>query len=172
MNSIKSFLTYNSRQIKTAFTAVTVIFALFIAALLLFGSKKYPLFDTISLPIGFGVCAGLIVVLIMMLAGYTNWLYREKYFKRHLNIFIEGHKFDIRPYPKSIWVMPMPALHGSLYNQEIIIELVEQKDLFVTFINEDTTISNKGGFFYRYSNFKKLGVENLVKELTTMAQHA
>ena len=172
MGTFKNFFTHNSRHLKTAFTIVTVIFALFIAALLFFGSKKYSLIDTITLPIGLGVFAGVIVVLIMLLAGYTNWLYRERYFKKQLKIFIEKHQFDIRPYPRSIWAMVMPALHGNLYDQEIIIELVEQKDLFITFINNDTPINNKDGFFYRYSNFKKLGVENLVKELTAMAQHA
>jgi membrane-bound metal-dependent hydrolase YbcI (DUF457 family) len=168
MDTIKNFLTYNFRQVKTAFTAVTVIFALFITALLLFGSKKYSLFDTITLPIGLGVFAGLIVVLIMVFAGYTNWLYRERYFKKHLKILIETYQFDIRPYPKSIWAITLPALFGSLNNQDMIIELIEQKDLFISFINQKTPANNKHGFIYSYKNFKKLGIDNLVNELTHM----
>ena len=172
MGTINFFFTHNSRQLKTAFAITAIIFAIFIAALLFFGSKEYSLFDNITLPLGFGILAGLIVALIMMLTGYINWSYRERYFKKQLKILIDKHRFNIRPYPKSIWAMTMPALHGNVYHQEIIIELVEQKDLFISFINKDTPINNKNVFFYRYSNFKKLGVKSLVKELTTMATPA
>ena len=172
METIKTFLTHNARQIKTAFTAFAVIFALFIAALLLFGSKKYSLFDTITLPIGFGALGGLVVVLIMTLTGYANWLSKEHYFKKHLKIFIENYQFDLRPYPKSIWAMTMPALYGSLNGGEIRIELVEEKDLFISFINENTPVNNKHGFIYSYKNFKKLGIDNLVNELTAMTRPA
>lgn len=172
MGTIKIFFAHNLRQLRAAFITVGLIFAVFVVALLLFGPTPYSLFDTITLPLGFGLLAGFIVILIMLLTGYINWLYRERYFKKYLNLFSENYQFDIRPYPKSIWAMTMPALYGRINDQELIIELVEQKDLFIVFINENTPISNKEGFFYRYKNFKKLGVENLVKELTTMAQPA
>jgi hypothetical protein len=172
MGTIKIFFSYNLRQFKTAFLAAMLIFALFIACLLLFGSNKYSLFDTITLPIGLGVFAGLIMVFIMVLTGYNNWVYRERYFKKYLPIFIEAYQFDIRPYPRSIWALTMPALCGTLSDQEIIIELVEQKNLFISFINEKTPITNKHGFIYSYQNFKKLGVHNLVDELTSITRAA
>ena len=168
MGSIKTFFTSNLRQLKAAFLAASVIVAIFTAVFLIFGSTKYSQFDTITLPLGLGAFLGLVVTLMIILIGSINWLYKENYFKKHLKVFIENHLFAIHPHPKSIWELTMPALYGNLNSRDIIIELAEQKDLFITFVNENIPVNNKEGFIYGYKNFNKLGVEHLLKELTFM----
>ncbi|MET3978427.1 uncharacterized membrane protein (DUF485 family) [Mucilaginibacter sp. UYP25] len=170
METIKSFVAYNLKQLKIAFIITTSIMAVFIACMLFFGLSRYSLFDKITLPIGFGIVVGCSVVLMMILIGCINWFFRERYFNKHLMILIDQFNFSVRPYPKSVWELTKPALFGSLHGQEMVIELIEQKDLFIAYKNGSNDFDKKYGLIYRYKNLKKLGVENLVKELTTIAQ--
>jgi len=168
MESIKIFFTNNLRQFKAAFLATSVIVAIFIVALLTFGSTKYSLFDTITLPLGLGAFLGLVVTFTIILIGYINWLYKEYYLKTHLKLFIDNQLFAIYPHSKSVWEMTMPALYGNLNSQEMIIELIEQKDLLISFVTDNISVNNKKGFIYRYKNFKNSGVETLYNELIFM----
>lgn len=164
VSEVRIFLFHNNQQFKLAFAVSSLTMITVVGILLILGDNKYSVFDKIILPLALGILAGVLVALLVIFIGYMNWLGRRRFFDKYFTDLIEAHGFQVNPYFKSAWELTMPALRGSINGQKMYIEMIEQKDVFISMI-DDYDWRSKEGIIFRYKTLKKSGTATLIAEL-------